>query len=70
MGYCRRKRFFPRIRYPCVDVWNTNGIDEQLLLMKKVAFNFPTSYEDTGAEGDSLWNELMLGKFLEQIFED
>jgi hypothetical protein len=38
--------------------------------MKKVAFNFPTSYEDTGAEGDSLWNELMLGKFLEQIFED
>jgi hypothetical protein len=27
--------------------------------MKEVVFEFPTSYEDTGLEGDELWNELM-----------
>jgi hypothetical protein len=27
--------------------------------MKEVVFEFPTSYEDTGPEGDELWNELM-----------
>ncbi|KAF8852154.1 hypothetical protein BDZ45DRAFT_678557 [Acephala macrosclerotiorum] len=27
--------------------------------LEEVMFNFPTPYEDTGIEGDKLWNELM-----------
>ncbi len=33
-------------------------------------FEFPTKYEDTGAEGDKLWNEMMPGElFYELIFD-
>src|ERR1700712_1319710 len=27
--------------------------------MKEVVFEFPTQYQDTGPEGDKLWNDLM-----------
>lgn len=27
--------------------------------MKEMKFDFPTEYEDTGPEGDKLWNDLM-----------
>lgn len=31
---------------------------------KKVVFNFPTNFDDTGAVGDKLWNDLMPGDYL------
>jgi hypothetical protein len=37
--------------------------DVRVVPMKEVVFEFPTSYEDTGPEGDKLWNELMPCKF-------
>lgn len=31
--------------------------------MKEAVFKFPTKYEDTGIEGDKLWNEMMPSAF-------
>ena len=32
--------------------------------MKEMRFDFPTEYEDTGPEGDKLWNDMMPSKSL------
>ena len=36
----------------------------RIVPLKEVIFEFPTRYEDTGPEGDELWNELMPREFL------
>jgi hypothetical protein len=35
----------------------------RIVPMKEVVFEFPTQYQDTGPEGDKLWNDLMPREF-------